>query len=139
MDQLTASRQAERIRELEESWLTAARQRDVDGMLAIYSPDPYELWPGLPALVGRAAIGDFYSQLLEDYPRFQQTFVMDEVTIAESGDLAVVRGTYRFIPDETKPDEIEIGKFVAVWVFLSGDWRLQTNISNSDSLTGTDA
>jgi uncharacterized protein (TIGR02246 family) len=139
MDQLTASRQAERIRELEESWLAAARRRDVDGMLAIYAPDPYELWPGQPALSGRAAIGDFYRQLLEDYPRFQQTFVMDEVTIAESGDLAVVRGTYRFTPDETQPDEIEIGKFVAVWVFLAGDWRLQTNISNSDSPTGTDA
>lgn len=132
MDHLTASRHAERIRELEESWLTAARLRNVDGMLAMYAPEPYELWPGQPALVGREAIRAFYHQLLEDYPRFQQTFVMDEVTIAESGDLAVVRGTYRFTPDETKPGEVEIGKFVAVWVFYAGDWRLHTNISNSD-------
>lgn len=137
MDQLTASRHAERIRELEESWFAAARRRDVDGMLAIYAPEPYELWPGQPALVGREAIRDFYSLLLEDFPRFQQSFAMDEVTIAESGDLAVVRGTYRFTPDEREPDEVEIGKFVAVWVFHSGDWRLQTNISNSDAPSGS--
>lgn len=139
MDQLTASRQAERIRELEESWFTSARVRDLDGMLAIYAPEPCELWPGQPALVGRTAIRDFYSQLLDDFPRFQQNFVMDEVIIAESGDLAVVRGTYQFTPDERRPDDVEIGKFVAVWIFHSGDWRLHTNISNSDAPPETDA
>ena len=101
-------------------------------MLAIYAPEPCELWPGEPALVGRDAIREFYQQLLAELPRFAQSFSMDEVTIAESGDLAVVRGSYRFTPDETAPDAVEIGKFVAVWVFHSGDWRLQINISNSD-------
>ena len=133
MDQLAASRHAERIRELEDSWLAAARQRNLDGMLAIYAAEPYELWPGQPAVVGREAIRALYEQVLQDFPRFQQTFVMDEVTIAESGDLAVVRGTYEFTPDELEPDDVEVGKFVAVWIFHSGDWRLQTNISNSDT------
>jgi len=39
MDQLSATRQADRIRELNESWLAASRLKDLDGMMAIYAPD----------------------------------------------------------------------------------------------------
>jgi uncharacterized protein (TIGR02246 family) len=132
MDQATATRHADRIRELDESWMEAARRRDLDAMMTIYALEAYELLPGQPALVGRDAIREFYGQLLVDLPRFNHEFTMDEVTIAESADLAVVRGSYRFTFDVTKPGEVEVGKFVGVWVYFSGDWRLQINISNSD-------
>lgn len=132
MDQLTASRHVERIRELDESWLAATRRRDLDGMMAIYAPDAQELLPGLPAVGGRDAIREFYRQLIASLPRFDYAFAIDEVTIAESADLAVARGSYRFTYDDAKPDEVDVGKFVGVWVFHSGDWRLQLNISNSD-------
>ncbi|HEV8508949.1 MAG TPA: SgcJ/EcaC family oxidoreductase [Gemmatimonadales bacterium] len=132
MDQLTASRHVDRIRELDDSWLDAARRRDLDGMMAIYTPDAQELLPGQPALVGRDAIREHYRRLLEELPRCSYSFDLQEVTIAESADLAIVRGSYRFMADELKLDEVQIGKFVAVWVFYSGDWRLEINISNSD-------
>jgi len=109
------------------------RTHDLDGMMAIYTPG------GAGAAAGTAAPGrarrirEFYRQLLIDLPRFQYSFSMDEVTIAESADLAVVRGAYRFTFDEEQPDDVDDGKFVGVWVFNSGDWRLQINISNSDS------
>lgn len=132
MDQLAASRHADRIRELDEGWLQAASRRDLDGMMAIYAPEAHELQPGLPPIIGRDAIREFYLELIERFPRFRHAFTMDEVTIAESGDLAIVRGTYRFLPDESRPDQMDSGKFVGVWVFSSGDWKLQINISNSD-------
>lgn len=132
MDQLTASRHADRIRELDDGWLEAAARRDLDGMMAIYAPEAQELLPGLPPIVGREAIRKFYSALIERLPHFQHAFAMDEVTIAESGDLAIVRGSYRFVPDGNHPDQAEVGKFVAVWLFAAGDWKLQINISNSD-------
>ena len=132
MDQLAASRHADRIRELDEGWLLAASRRDLDGMMAIYGPEAHELQPGLPPIIGRDAIREFYLELIERFPRFRHAFTMDEVTIAESGDLAIVRGTYRFVPDENAPDQMDTGKFVGVWVFSSGDWKLQINISNSD-------
>lgn len=139
MDQLSASRHADRIRALDDSWVMAARRRDLDGMTAIYAPDAHELQPGQPPIVGREAIRDFYKQLIVNFPRFVHTFAVDEVTIAESGDLAVVRGSYRFTFDENNPDQIDSGKFVSIWVYLSGDWRLQTNISNSDIRPGLSA
>lgn len=132
MDQLTASRHADRIRELEDAWIAAAQRRDLDGMMTIYSADAQELLPGEPALVGRDAIREYYQQLLEDFPHSSYTFDMQEVTIAESADLAIERGSYRFTPDLDEPDELEVGKFVSVWVYQGGDWRLEITISNSD-------
>ena len=132
MDPLNASRHIDRIRELDEQWREAADRRDLDGMMAIYSPEAEELLPGLPAIVGRDAIREYYRTLLQELPRFTQSFEMEEVTIAESADLAVVRGSYRFTADEEISEEVQVGKFVGVWVYTAGDWRLQMNISNTD-------
>src|SRR5262245_44052198 len=112
MDQLTAGRHVERIRGHGDAWLEAARRRDLDGMMAIDAPHATELLPGQPALVGRDTIREFYRGLLERQPRFEPAFSTDEVTIAESGDLAVVRGTYRFTLDPEKPEMLDGGKFV---------------------------
>ena len=134
MDQATASRHAERIRALDESWCVAAGRRDLDAMMAIYAPEAQELLPGQSAIIGRDAIRDFYRQMLDDYPRLEQRIDMHEITIAESGDLAAVRGSYQFVPDTQDPDVVEVGKFVSIWVYAEGDWRLQVNISNSDDV-----
>lgn len=133
MDQLAASHHADRIRALNESWLEAARRRDLEGMMAIYAPDAQELMPGQPAVVGRDAIRELYRELIVTSPRFNHVFALDEVTIAESADLAVARGSYRFTFDTNAPDREEIGKLVSVWVYLTGDWRLQLIIANSDN------
>ena len=132
MDQTAATRNADRIRELNESWLDAARRRDLDGMMAIYAPDAQEMMPGQPAVVGRDAIRELYRELIAEHPRFNHVFAIDEVTIAESGDLAVARGSYRFTLDTNAPEQEDIGKLVSVWVYLTGDWRLQIIIANSD-------
>jgi uncharacterized protein (TIGR02246 family) len=132
MDQLSATRYADRIRELNDSWLAAARRKDLEGMMAMYAPDAQELMPGQPAIVGRDAIREQYRRLIAEFPRFHHTLALDEITIAESGDLAVARGSYRFLFDDRIPDRVDTGKLVSVWVYLTGDWRLQVIISNSD-------
>jgi uncharacterized protein (TIGR02246 family) len=132
MDQVTVSRHVERIRELDDSWVAAVRRRDLEGMMTIYASDAQELLPGLPVLIGRDVVRDFYRRQLETLPRFDHAFAIEEAMIAESGDIAVVRGSYRFTFDEDIPEEFDVGKFVRVWVYVSGDWRLQVTISNSD-------
>lgn len=106
-------------------------------MMTIYAADAQELLPGMPPIVGRDSIRAFYRNLIEQFPRFAHEFEPQEVVVAESGDLAVVRGTYRFTADTTRSDETQSGKFVGVWRYRGGDWRLQINISNSDGSGGT--
>jgi uncharacterized protein (TIGR02246 family) len=121
-----------RIRALDASWLAAAANRNLDGMLAIYAPDAQELLPSLLPIVGREAIRTFYAGIQVEYPRHAYQFEQTEIWIAESGDLAVARGTYRFTPDTEHPDSAQTGKFVGVWRRADGDWRLALNISNED-------
>ena len=123
---------AARIRAMDASWLTAVARRDVDGMMAIYAPDAQELLPDTPPVVGRDSIRAFYQRLMEQFPRFAHHFEPHEILVAQSGDLAVTRGSYRFTPDTLHPAEVQRGKYVSVWRQRDGEWRLQLNISNAD-------
>jgi uncharacterized protein (TIGR02246 family) len=122
----------ERILALDEGWKAAARRRDLDAMLAIYAPEAQELLPGMSPVVGHAAIRELYRGLVAAYPRFAHEFDAAEVVVAQSGDLAVVRGTYRFTPDALAPEIVRTGRFVGVWRHRDGDWRLQMNIANEE-------
>ena len=132
MNSTSPEQHAARIRALDETWKAAAAERDLDGMMAIYAPDAQELLPDLPPIVGRDAIREFYRGIIEELPRFAHEFEASEIVVAESGDLAVVRGWYRFTADTLRPAEVQIGKLVGVWRRRDGEWRLQVNISNSD-------
>jgi len=101
-------------------------------MMAIYAPDAQELLPGMPPIVGRDLIRAFYRGVIAQLPRFANQFEAHEIIVAEAGDLAVVRGSYRFTPDTLHSEQFQTGKFVGVWRYRDGDWRLQTNISNAD-------
>ncbi len=122
----------DRIRAADASWLAAAARRDLDGMMGIYAPDAQELLPDMPALVGRDTIRAFYRGLIEQLPRFAHEFTLDDITVAASGDLAVVRGSYRFTPDTLEPHHGRVGKYVGVWRYRDDAWRLCINISNGN-------
>ena len=123
---------ADRIRELDARWKTAAESRDLDGMLSIYADDAQELMPGVPVITGREAIRAFYVRMLNDQPRYKHEIQINEIIVAESADLAVAVGTYKFTPDTNHPDKVEQGKLLSVWRNRDGDWRLQKNMATSD-------
>ncbi|MFQ5528278.1 MAG: YybH family protein [Thermoanaerobaculia bacterium] len=133
----TADNAATHIRSLNESWLAAASRRDLAGMMAVYAPDAQELLPDMLPLVGRDSIRAFYKSLIERLPRFAHHFAPEEITVASSGDLAVVRGSYRFTPDTLKPRQVYEGKYVGVWRRRAGEWRLFINISNGNAPAST--
>jgi uncharacterized protein (TIGR02246 family) len=132
MNSTNRDRHIEQIRALDEAWKAAAAQRDLEGMIAIYAPDAQELLPDMLPIVGRDAIREFYRGLIEALPRFAHQYEAHEVIVAESGDLAVVRGSYRFTADTVRSDVVQTGKFVGIWRRRNEVWRLQMNISNSD-------
>jgi len=121
-----------RIRELDESWKVAAANRDLDGMMANYAEDAEELMPGVPPIRGRDSIRAFYLNVLDQLPRFKHELNMHEIIVADSADLAVAIGTYKFTPDTNRPAEVQTGKLISVWRNRDGDWRLLKNIASSD-------
>ncbi len=101
--------------------------------MSIYAADAQELLPGVPAIEGRERTRDFYQSLFEQLPRMAHRFEPEAIIVAGSGDLAVVRGWYRFTGDTLRPEDVQVGKFVGVWRRDGGEWRLMMNISNSDT------
>ena len=124
------------ILDLEESWRVAARSKDLDGMMAIYADGAQELLPGLDPLVGTQSIRAFYKDLIRRLPHFVHQFEPNDIIDSDSHDIVVIRGTYRFTPDENNPDVFDEGKFVGVWRKFGDDWRLAINISNSSPVHG---
>jgi uncharacterized protein (TIGR02246 family) len=131
---MTESREAAlaRIRALNDAWRAAANEKDLDAMMAIYASDALELLPGMPALRGREEIRAFYSRLILEFPNFQHAFGFESAIVAESSDLAVMQGTYRFTPDAADPSMCSTGKYVGVWRLRGDAWTLVINISNDD-------
>ncbi len=100
-------------------------------MIAIYADDAQELLPGLAPIVGREAIRKFYAEVLAQLPHCAYAFEAHDTIVAESADLAVVRGAYRFTPDERWPENSQTGKFIGIWRRQDDDWRLLLNMSNA--------
>lgn len=130
--QVDTAAEAERIRVLDQRWLDALAARDFDAMMVMYAADAREMLANQPAIEGHDSILAFFQALHARFPRFSHHFEPRTITVAQSGDLAVVTGTYRFIPDSLDPQNDDVGKFVGVWKRQDGQWRLALDISNSD-------
>ena len=101
-------------------------------MMTIYALDARAMLPGMPAVVGRDSIEALFRAVHARYPRFVHRFEPETIDVAASGDLAVVRGGYRFTPDSLLLDAQDVGRLVGVWRRERGAGRLALDISNSD-------
>jgi uncharacterized protein (TIGR02246 family) len=125
--------EANRIRAVEDQWRDAVARRDFAGLAALYTADAREMLSGMPAIVGRDSIEAFFRTWQVQHPRFAFRFTPDAIDVAVSGDLAVVRGHYRFTPDSLVPHQYDAGKFVGVWKRDGDAWRAAIDIANSDA------
>ncbi len=117
------------ISAVSESWLSAARAGDWAGVAAMYTEDAVLMAPGEPAIEGRRNIQAYW----EAFPPVTGLSTTN-VEIEGSGDLAFVRGTYRFtIEPEGGEPVLETGKFVEIRRRQAdGTWRLDRDIFNAD-------
>jgi len=126
----TIDAKAEILR-LDAEWAKAAEARDLERILSYWSDDASVFPPGSPALVGKDAIRAYIGQSLQ-MPGFRISWKTNEVTVAESGDLAYGVGTNRvsFTGPDGKPVTVE-GKAVTVWRKDSaGGWKCVVDIWN---------
>ena len=119
------------ILRLDAEWAKAAEARDLERILSYWSDDASVFPPGSPALVGKDAIRAYIGQSLQ-MPGFRISWKTNEVTVAESGDLAYGVGTNRisFTGPDGKPVTVE-GKAVTVWrKDPTGGWKCVVDIWN---------
>jgi uncharacterized protein (TIGR02246 family) len=116
------------IDKLNESFMAAFQKGDTAAIGQMYAEDAYLLPSGGEMVRGRAAIQAFWTKAAEGIGDFKLTTV-DVKPLGN--DAAREIGTFILKTKGQPPQEVA-GKYVVVWQKVGGDWKLATDIWNTD-------
>jgi uncharacterized protein (TIGR02246 family) len=116
------------IEKLNDAWSAAFNKGDVAAVAAMYTEDAYVLPPGSELIRGRAAIEGFWRQAVQQ---------MDDAKLTTVDLLQLGPGAAREIGKVTlktksQPPQEIVGKYAVVWLKVGGDWKLATDIWNTN-------
>ena len=105
---------------------------DTAAIGALFTDDGVEIQPGMPPSVGPAAIKKEFATTFMAMKNLKLTIGDLAITIADAGDLGVVRAPYRvsFVDAKGKPAE-DRGTTLTVFKKVNGQWKIviDSNIS----------
>jgi uncharacterized protein (TIGR02246 family) len=123
----------EAIAAKDKAWSDAAIAGDAAAITSQYASDAVVLPPNAPRVEGTQAIQEEFARMVES-PISSMTLDSDIITVAAAGDYAYTVGSYTM--SGTGPDGSEWsdeGKYTAVWKNVDGDWKIVSDIWNSDN------
>lgn len=100
--------------------------RDAAAIAAIYAPDGSIMPPNAESVTGREAIEAFWAEFLGA----GNIVGISNTEVQASGSIGYKVGTYTIASPLNQL--IDRGKFVEVWHYSDGRWRLKYDIFNSD-------
>jgi len=114
-------------------WSAAASEgRDAERVLSYWTDDAVVLPPGLPAVVGKAALRQYVEGSMQ-IPGFRITWTSTDVTFSPDGQLAYMfsRNAVTMNDPDGAPTTTE-GRAVTIWRRESdGEWRCAVDIWNA--------
>jgi uncharacterized protein (TIGR02246 family) len=120
------------IRKMAASYVEAFNRHDAKALADHWSPDAVYLNRSTgEEIVGRTAIAEQFTALLKEQPKLKIDVKVDSVQFV-SPNVAVERGTTRFLDPDAEPEEIE---YMAVEVRREGKWLLDRVTDSSKETT----
>jgi uncharacterized protein (TIGR02246 family) len=116
------------IEKLNDAWTAAFNKGDGAGVAALYTEDAYVLPPGSAMVKGRAATEAFWRQAAQQMGDAKLTIV-DVLPLGRSAAREI--GTVTLKTKSQPPQEVA-GKYVVVWRKVGRDWKLATDVWNTD-------
>jgi uncharacterized protein (TIGR02246 family) len=116
------------IEKLNDVWTAAFNKGDDAAVAALYTEDAYVLPPGSAMVKGRAAIEAFWRQAAQQMTDAKLT-TLDVLPLGRSAAREI--GTVTLKTKSQPPQEV-VGKYVVVWRKIGRDWKLATDIWNTD-------
>jgi len=116
------------IEKLNDAWTAAFNKGDAAAVAALYTEDAYVLPPGSAMVKGRAAIEAFWRQAAQQMTDAKLT-TLDVLPLGRSAAREI--GTVTLKTKSQPPQEI-VGKYVVLWRKVGRDWKLATDIWNTD-------
>jgi uncharacterized protein (TIGR02246 family) len=105
---------------------------DTASSAALFLDNGVEIMPGMPPTQGRPAVAKMFATVLASMKNLNITIGDAVVTIADAGDLAVVKAPYRMSFADAKGKKTEDhGTTMTVFKKVNGQWKIlyDTNIS----------
>jgi uncharacterized protein (TIGR02246 family) len=121
----------QRIRELGQQAMRAAQAKDAATYASFYADDAVSMGANQRAIRGRDAIRGMVAEMFA-LPNLAFSFAPTKIEVAESGDIAYEIGTYRFAADMPSARLDDEGKYLTVWRKVGGEWKIASDMSNSD-------
>ncbi|WP_405124998.1 YybH family protein [Ralstonia pseudosolanacearum] len=119
------------IHAIHQRWAGLIQAKNASAIEKLYADDAVLLAPSERAVSGRAAIGARWArQLALDGLKFD--LHPQQLLISASGDLAHERGTYDFAAKLPQGSITDTGKYVLGWRKVGGEWKVISDIFNSD-------
>ncbi|HMD65279.1 MAG TPA: SgcJ/EcaC family oxidoreductase [Stellaceae bacterium] len=115
------------IEKLNDVWTAAFNKGDAAAVAALYTEDAYVLPPGSDMVKGRAAIEAFWRQAAQQMGDAKLT----TIDVLPLGPEAREVGTVT-LKTKTQPPQEVVGKYVVVWRKTGGDWKLATDVWNTN-------
>lgn len=105
---------------------------DTAAIGALFPDDGVEIMAGMPPAQGRAAVAKQFAAVFASMKNLNITFSDAVVTVAESGDLAVIKAPYQMSYADAKGKKAsDHGTTMTVFKKINGQWKVlyDTNIS----------
>ena len=135
MPRVDLASEAERIRIRDQERVEAEGRKDLDAILAFFAEDAVIQPPGAPAAKGREAIRKLYIDLYKEAPFVSFTSSISTLSVAQGGDIAYSTGVDHYVLDRAGTRVEELGKYLAVWRKVDGEWRLAAGAFSGDGST----
>ena len=116
------------IQKLDDEFIAAFNKGDYSAVAGMYSEDATLMPPGAEMIKGRPAIQAFWAKAGEGISIVEVVAV--EVTPLSSNAAREI-GTFSLKTKATPPSEVT-GKFVVIWQKVGSDWKLATDIWNTN-------
>jgi uncharacterized protein (TIGR02246 family) len=119
------------IRAVSLAWKEAFNTGDTAAVLELYADDAVLAAPGVPAVLGKAAIGDYFRQTMAVFKA--AGLIVEDAPIGElraSGDLGFQWMRYRIVA--TSGAVVDAGKLLTLFHRRNGKWLIVGDTWNSD-------
>ena len=121
----------QQIRDLEQQWLEAVEERNLDAIVDLFAEDGRIMPPNAEVAMGLDSVRKAWGGILE-LPELDFSFAPTSVKVAESGDIAYVIGTYQLMFGSEDERVQDTGKYVDVWEKVDGDWKVMVEMYSSN-------
>ena len=122
------------IRAVSHAWKEAVNSGDTAAVLALYAEDAVLAAPGVPAVLGKTAIREYFQQTIAAFKAAQLT--VEDAPLGDlraSGDLGFQWMTYRI--SDRSGAVVDAGKLLTLFQRRNGKWLIVGDTWNSDLAT----